>query len=72
MKEENDVRDRIMKEVSQKNEKNSKDVDERSRFTFDKEKIKIIKKIKEVKKVQKIVSLFVRKRILNKFRIIDI
>ncbi len=44
----------------------------RSRFVFDKEKIKIIKKIKKIKKIEKIVSLSIRKRISNKLRIIDI
>ncbi len=44
----------------------------RSRFVFNKEKIKIIKKIKKMKKIEKIMSLSSRKRILNKFRIINI
>ncbi len=44
----------------------------RSRFVFDKKQVKIIKKSKKMKKVQKIASLLVRKRILNKSRIIDI
>ncbi len=72
MKEENDVRDRVIKEISQKNEKYSKDVEERSRFAFDKEKVKIIKKIKEIKEVEKIASLTTRKKVSNKSRIIDI
>jgi hypothetical protein len=72
MKEKNNVRNRVMKEFFQKNEKKSKNVEKRSRFAFDKEKIKIIKKIKEVKKVQKIASLFARKRTLNKSCITDI
>jgi hypothetical protein len=72
MKEENDVRSRVMKKVFQKNEKKLKDVKERSRFVFDKEKVKIIKKIKKMKKVQKIVFLLVRKKAFNKFRIINI
>ncbi len=72
MKEENDVRDRVMKEISQKNEKDLKNVEERSRFVFDKEKAKIVKKIKKIKKVEKIVSLSARKRVSNKSRIIDI
>jgi DNA-directed RNA polymerase len=72
MKEEDDVRDRVMKEVFQKNEKDSKDVEERSRFVFDKEKTKTVKKIKKIKEVEKVVSLSTRKRISNKFRIIDI
>jgi hypothetical protein len=72
MKEKDDVRDRVMKKAFQKNEKNSKNVEERSRFVFDKEKAKIVKKIKKIKKVEKIVSLSTRKRVLNKSRIIDI
>ncbi len=44
----------------------------RSRFVFDKEKVKTIKKIKKIKKVQKIASLSTRKKISNKSRIIDI
>jgi hypothetical protein len=62
----------LWKKFFRKTKKKSKNVEKRSRFAFDKEKVKIIKKIKEVKKIQKIVSLFVRKRILNKLRIIDI
>jgi hypothetical protein len=61
----------LWKNFSEKREK-SKNVDERSRFAFDQKDIKIIKKIKKVKKVQKIISLLVRKRVFNKFRIIDI
>jgi hypothetical protein len=72
MKEKNDVRNRVMKEIFQKNEKDSKNVEQRSCFAFDKEKIKIIKKIKKIKKVQKVVFLLARKRVLNKSRIIDI
>ncbi len=76
MKKKNDVRNRVMTEVSQKNiqkaKKNSKKVKKHSRFFFDKEKAKIIKKIKKIKKIEKIVSLSIRKRISNKFWIIDI
>jgi hypothetical protein len=76
MKKENNIRDRFMKEVSQENvqktDKDSKEVEKRSHFVFDKEKIKIIKKIKKIKKVQKIASLSARKKISNKLRIIDI
>ncbi len=76
MKKENDVRNRVMTEVSQediqKAKKNSEKVKERSRFAFDKEKAKIIKKIKKIKEVEKIVSLSSRKRASNKSRIIDI
>jgi hypothetical protein len=65
-----------MKEISQKNiqkkNKNSKEMKKRSRFVFNKEKVKLIKKIKKIKKIQKIVSLSTRKKISNKFRIIDI
>jgi hypothetical protein len=65
-----------MKEVFQKNmqkkENKFEKKKERSRFVFDKEKDKIIKMIKEVKVNQKIASLSARKRISNKFRIIDI
>jgi hypothetical protein len=65
-----------MKEISQENiqkaNKNSKKMKERSRFVFDKQKVKIIKKIKKIKKVEKIASLSTRKRISNKSRIIDI
>jgi hypothetical protein len=61
-----------MKKIFQKNEKNSKNVEKRSSVVFDKEKVMIIKKIKEVKKMQKIVSLLARKRVFNKFRIINI
>jgi hypothetical protein len=71
MKKKNDVRNRVMTEVSQKNiqkaKKNSKKVKKHSRFFFDKEKAKIIKKIKKIKKIEKIVSLSIRKRISNKF-----
>ncbi len=56
----------------QKREKKFEKKRERSRFVFDKEKNKIIKMIKKVKEVQKITSLFARKRVSNKFRIIDI
>jgi hypothetical protein len=61
VKKENDVQNRIMKKVSSKNmqkaNKDSKEVKKRSRFVFDKEKVKIIKKIKKIKKASKIVSL---------------
>jgi hypothetical protein len=70
MKKKNDIQNRVMKEISQENiqktKKNSKEVEKRSHFVFDKEKIKIIKKIKKIKKVQKIVSLSTRKKFLNK------
>jgi tellurite resistance protein len=76
MKKKNDVRDRVMKEVSQKNvqerEKKFEKKKERSRFVFEKEKNKVAKVIKEVKKVQEIASLSARKRVSNKSRIIDI
>jgi hypothetical protein len=72
MKEKNDDRDRVMKEIFQKNEKDSKNVEKRSRFVFDKEKTKIVTKIKKIKKVEKIASLSTRKKISNKLRIIDI
>jgi hypothetical protein len=76
MKKENDVRDRVMTEISQediqKTKKNSKKMKKRSRFVFDKKKAKVIKKIKKIEEVEKIVSLSTRKRISNKFRIIDI
>jgi hypothetical protein len=72
----NDVRNRVMIKISQediqKAKKNSKKMKERSRFVFDKEKVKVIKKIKKIEKIEKIVSLSIRKRISNKFRIIDI
>jgi tellurite resistance protein len=76
MKKENDVRDRVIKEISQKDvQKRKKKFEkkrERSRFVFEKEKDKIAKMIKKMKKVQKIASLFARKKISNKSRIIDI
>jgi hypothetical protein len=76
VKKENDLQNRIMKEVSQKNiqktDKNAKKMKKRSRFVFDKKKIKIIKKIKKIKKIQKTVSLSTRKKVSNKSRIIDI
>jgi hypothetical protein len=76
MKKKNDIQNRVMTKISFKNirkaEKDSKKVKKRSRFIFDKEKAKIIKKIKKMKKIEKIVSLSSRKRISNKFRIIDI
>ncbi len=76
MKKKNDVRDRVMKETSQKDvqkrEKKLEKKRERSRFVFDKNKDKIIKMIKKVKINQKIASLFARKRVSNKLRIIDI
>jgi ribosome-binding protein aMBF1 (putative translation factor) len=74
--EKNDVQNRVMKDISQKNiqkaDKDSKKMKKRSRFVFDKEKIKIIKKIKKIKKIEKIASLSTRKRISSKSRIIDI
>jgi hypothetical protein len=76
VKKENDVRNRVMKEVSQENvQKRKKKFEKkrkRSRFVFEKEKDKIAKMIKKMKEVQKIASLFARKRISNKSRIIDI
>jgi hypothetical protein len=52
MKKENDVRNRVMTKISQKDiqkaKKNSKKMKERSRFVFDKEKAKVIKKIKKI------------------------
>jgi hypothetical protein len=76
MKKKNDVRNRVMTKISQENiqkaKKNSEKVKKRSRFVFDKEKVKIIKKIKKIKEVEKIASLSIRKRISNKSRIIDI
>jgi hypothetical protein len=61
-----------MKEVFHENEKDSRNVEERSRFASSKEKVEIIKKIKELKEVQKVTSLLVRKRVSNKSRITDI
>jgi hypothetical protein len=76
MKKEDDVQNRVMKEIFQKDvqkrEKKFEKKKERSRFVFDKEKDKIIKMIKKVKTNQKIASLSARKRVSNKFRIIDI
>ncbi len=76
MKKKNDVRNRVMKEVSQKNvqkrEKKLEKKRERSRFAFDKEKDKIARVIKKVKEVQEVASLFARKKVSNKSRIIDI
>jgi uncharacterized Zn finger protein (UPF0148 family) len=76
VKKENDVRDRVMKEASQEDVQERKKKLEkkrkRSRFVFEKEKDKIAKMIKEVKKIQEIASLSARKKISNKFRIIDI
>ncbi len=76
MKKENDVRNRVMKEIFQKNmqkrEKKFEKKKERSRFVFDKEKNKIAKMIKKMKEVQEIASLSARKKISNKLRIIDI
>jgi hypothetical protein len=76
MKKENDVRNRVMTEVSQENiqkaKKNSEKMKKRSRFVFDKKKAKVIKKIKKIEEVEKIVSLQARKRASNKSRIIDI
>jgi hypothetical protein len=75
MKKENDVRDRVMTEIlqedDQKAKKNSEKVKKRSRFVFDKDKIKVITKIKKIKEVEKIASLSTRKKISNKSRIID-
>jgi hypothetical protein len=54
MKKENDIQNRVMTKISSKNirkaKKDSKKVKKRSRFIFDKEKIKIIKKIEKLKK----------------------
>ncbi len=64
-----------MKEVFQKNVSKKKKFEKRkehSRFAFDKKKDKIIKMIKKIKKIQKIASLFTRKKVSNKSRIIDI
>ncbi len=76
VKKKNDVRNRVMKEVFQKNVHEKKKKFEkkrkRSRFVFDKEKNKIAKVIKKMKEVQKVASLFARKRVSNKSRIIDI
>jgi ribosome-binding protein aMBF1 (putative translation factor) len=76
VKKENDVQNRVMKEISQKNiqkaDKHSKEMKKRSHFVFDKEKVKIIKKIKKIKKIEKIASLSARKKTSNKLRIIDI
>jgi hypothetical protein len=76
MKKKNDIQNRVMTKISSKNirktKKISKEVKKRSRFVFDKEKVKIIKKIKKIKKVEKIVSLSSKKRVSNKSRIIDI
>ncbi len=76
MNKENDVQNRVMKEISQKDiqktNKDSKEMKKRSRFVFDKQKIKIIKKIKEIKKIEKIASLSSWKRTSNKSRVIDI
>ncbi len=76
IKKENDVRNRVMTEISQENiqktKKNSEKVKKRSRFVFDKKKVKIIKKNKKIKEVEKIVSLSIRKKVSNKFQIIDI
>jgi uncharacterized membrane protein YhiD involved in acid resistance len=76
MKKENDVRDRVMKEIFQKNvQKKKKKFEkkrERSRFVFDKKKNKIAKVIKKMKEIQEVASLSARKRTSNKFRIIDI
>jgi hypothetical protein len=65
-----------MKEAFQKNVQERKKKFEkkkkRLRFVLDKEENKIIKMIKKVKANQKIASLSARKRVSNKFRIIDI
>ncbi len=57
MKKENDVRNRVMKEIFQKNVQKKKKKFEkkkkRSRFIFDKEKDKIIKMIKKMKVIKK-------------------
>jgi hypothetical protein len=59
-----------MTKVSQKNiqkaKKNSEKMKERSRFVFDKEKIKIIKKMKKIKEIKEIVTLLIQKKISNK------
>jgi hypothetical protein len=72
----NDIQNRVITKISSENirkaEKDSKEMKERSRFAFNKEKVKIIKKIKKIKEVEKIVSLSSRKRISIKLRIIDI
>jgi hypothetical protein len=52
---------KISQEDIRKANKDSKEVKKRSRFVFDKEKVKIIKKIKKIKKVEKIASLSTRK-----------
>ncbi len=76
MKKKNDVRNRVMKEIFQKDVQKKKKKFEkkrkRSSFAFDKEKDKIIKMIKKMKEIQEIASLSARKRISNKSRIIDI
>ncbi len=76
MKKKNDVQDWVMTKVSQKNiqkaKKNSEKMKERSRFVFDKEKIKIIKKMKKIKEIKEIVTLLIQKKISNKSWIIDI
>jgi hypothetical protein len=72
----NDVQNRVMTKASQKDiqktKKDSEKVKKRSRFVFDKKKVKVIKKIKKIKEIEKIVLLSIRKKISNKFRIIDI
>jgi hypothetical protein len=64
MKKENDIQNRVITKISQediqKAEKNSKEMKKRSRFVFDKEKVKIIKKIKKIKEIKKITSLLSR------------
>jgi hypothetical protein len=44
---------KISQKDMQKTEKDSKEMKKRSRFVFNKEKVKIIKKIKKIKKVEK-------------------
>jgi predicted Fe-S protein YdhL (DUF1289 family) len=55
MKKENDVRNKVMKEIFQRNvQKRKKKLEKkkkRSRFIFNKEKNKIIKIIKKMKKI---------------------
>jgi hypothetical protein len=76
VKKEDDVRNRIMKKIFQKDvqekKKKFEKERERSRFAFDKEKDQIIRMIKEVKANQEIASLSACKRVSNKLRIIDI
>ncbi len=55
------------KKIFHKKKKNSKNVKKRSRFTFDKEKTKLIKKIKKMKKMQKIFFCSLTKKFLISF-----